>query len=187
MNNFNNPNSRMKSMASKVEIRISCKNLPSFDALSKSDPKIFIFLEKQIYSGHDVTSTWELIDSTERIKNCDCPVFTKPFLIDYYFETIQKLRFVVFDMDSDSNEWSKNDYIGFTEKSLGDLISSSKDHVYTCNLSKDVPSGLKISNSKAKSFSGNSQIFIRIEEVINSPYNFNFDVTGTNLDKMVKK
>jgi len=178
-----NQNPKMKSMASKVEIRISCKNLPSFDTLSKSDPKIFIFLEKKIYSGQDVTSIWERIDTTERIKNNENPIFTKPFYIDYYFETVQNLRFVVFDMDSDSDEWAKNDFIGYVEKSLGDLISSSKDHVYTCNLLKDVPSGIKIDNSKAKSFPGNSQIFIRIEEVVNSPYLFNFDVSGTNLDK----
>jgi len=182
-NYYQNPNMQ-NNMASKVEIRLSCKNLPSFDTFSKSDPKIFIFLEKKVYSGHDVTSLWERIDSTERIKNNENPIFTKSFYIDYYFEMVQSLRFVVFDMDSDSDEWAKNDYIGYVEKSLGDLISSSKDHVYSCNLLKDVPSGIKIDNSKAKSFSGNSQIFIRIEEVTNSPYSFNFDVTGTNLDKM---
>jgi len=179
-----NQNPKMKSMASKVEIRISCKNLPSFDTLSKSDPKIFIFLEKKIYSGQDVTSIWERIDTTERIKNNENPIFTKPFYIDYYFETVQNLRFVVFDMDSDSEEWAKHDYIGYAEKTLGDLISGSNNDVYTCDLLSSIPSGIGVNNSKARKVVKTPKIFITIREVVASPYNMIFDISGSNLDKM---
>jgi len=79
-----------KSLSSKVEIRISCTNLPNFDTFSKSDPKVFIFLEKTVFKDSSSTSIWEKIGSTERIKNNDNPVFTKAFYIDYYFELVCK-------------------------------------------------------------------------------------------------
>lgn len=85
-------NKNGKSLASKVEIRISCKDLPNLDAFSKSDPKVFIFIEKLTYNSDGTTSSlWEKIDSTERIKNEDNPIFTKSLYIDYYFEMVNYL------------------------------------------------------------------------------------------------
>jgi len=177
-------NKNGKSLASKVEIRISCKDLPSLDSFSKSDPKVFIFLEKVTYnSDGTTTSAWENIDSTERIKNQDCPIFTKSFYIDYYFEMIQRLRFVVIDMDTDSNEWSKNDFIGYTEKTLGDLISGCEDNVYTAELLTEIPKGMKITNFKVRDNKRKGRILIKIKEVVNSDYMFNFDISGNDLDK----
>ncbi|ORX82968.1 copine-8 [Anaeromyces robustus] len=173
-----------KNICSKVEIRISCKDLPKFDTFSKSDPKVFIFIEKKNYTGNDVTSLWEKIDSTEVVKNNENPVFTKSFFIDYYFEMIQNLRFVVFDMDSDSEEWAKNDYIGYVEKTLGDLISGSNKDVYTCDLLTSIPSGIKVNNSKARKVVKTPKLFVTIHEVNASPYDMFFDISGSNLDKM---
>jgi len=42
-------------------------------------------------------------------------------------------------MDSDSDEWSKNDFIGYTEKTLGDLISGSENNVYQCDILTTIP------------------------------------------------
>jgi len=72
----------------KVEIGVSCKNLMKMDALSKSDPKVFLFLENRTYTNSEMKSTWEKIGSTEKIKNEDNPIFTKNFYIDYYFERV---------------------------------------------------------------------------------------------------
>ena len=76
------------SLSSKVEINISCSNLPKLDVLSKSDPKVFIFIEKKGYNDNNVDTVWEKFDATETIKNNSNPVFTKSFFIDYYFETV---------------------------------------------------------------------------------------------------
>jgi len=140
-------------------------------------------MEKTVYSNLSSTSHWEKIDSTERIKNEDNPIFTKNFYIDYYFERVQKLRFVVVDMDSDSDEWSKNDFIGYCEKTLGDLISGSQDNVYSTELLTTTPSGMNFNNSKARNVVGSATINIRIKEVINSQYIFNMDISGSGLDK----
>ncbi|ORX44169.1 Copine-domain-containing protein [Piromyces finnis] len=172
-----------KSLSSKVEIKISCVDLPNFDTFSKSDPKVFIFLEKKYYDNNTSTSVWEKIDSTERIKNNDNPEFVKAFYIDYYFEMIQNLRFLVFDMDSDSDEWSKNDYIGYCERALGDLISSSENNVCTCDLLYTVPEGIKLDNSKTRVSPKKPKIKITIREVIDSQYVFEMDISGKNLDK----
>ncbi|OUM69092.1 hypothetical protein PIROE2DRAFT_57614 [Piromyces sp. E2] len=86
-------------------------------------------------------------------------------------------------MDSDSNEWSKNDYIGYCEKTLGDLISGSQNNVYTCDLLTNVPSGIKINNSKAKATTTKPKINITIREVTSSQYVFDLDISGKNLDK----
>jgi hypothetical protein len=173
-----------KSLSSKVEIRISCTNLPNFDTFSKSDPKVFIFLEKTVFKDSSSTSIWEKIGSTERIKNNDNPVFTKAFYIDYYFELIQRLRFVIVDMDSDSDEWAKNDYIGYCEKTLGDLISGSdSNNVYSCDILTTIPSGIKVNNSKARVSPNKPKLNITIREVVNSQYVFNLDISGKNLDK----
>jgi len=88
-------------------------------------------------------------------------------------------------MNSESDEWSKNDFIGYTEKSLGDLITCSKNNVYECELLTSVPSGMEIKNSKVEKFSGTSKMHIRIEEVTDSPCRLKFSISGSNLDKKV--
>jgi hypothetical protein len=178
-----NYNFNASELVSKIEIKVSCENLPNFDTLTKSDPKVFIFQEKVTYANNTKNTYWENIDSTERIKNSDNPVFTKSIYMDYYFEMIQNLRFVVFDMDSDSNEWSKNDFIGYAEKTVGDLISGSQNNVYQCDLLTTIPSGINCSNTKAKFSSKQAKINIRIQEVVNSPYEFTMDIIGSDLDK----
>jgi len=170
-----------KSISSKVEIKISCKDLPRFDKLSKSDPKIFIYIEKADYYNNN--SIWTNIYSTERVENDNNPLFSKTLIIDYYFETIQNLRFVVFDMDNDNEEWEKNDYIGYTEKTLADIISRSKDKIYSTELLTSVPSGMKIDNSKASSSSCKPQILLEVHEVSGLNYYLNFDIECRNLDK----
>ena len=89
-------------------------------------------------------------------------------------------------MDSDSDEWSKNDFIGYTEKTLGDLISGSENNVYQCDILTTIPSGMKIKNNKAKDSKKKATINIRIQEVVNSPFNFTMDIVGSDLDKKVK-
>ncbi|KYO40976.1 copine-4 [Alligator mississippiensis] len=66
------------------------------------------------------------LDRTERIKNCQKPEFSKKLLIDYYFEKVQKIKFGVYDIDNKSFDLNDDDYLGGTECSLGQIVSSKK-------------------------------------------------------------
>lgn len=73
---------------SKIEIRLSCKNLPNYDVLSKSDSRIFVYFEEKVFKNGVYTSTWKNIGCTETIKNNLNPKFTKSFIMDYYFQYV---------------------------------------------------------------------------------------------------
>jgi len=91
------------------------------------------------------------------------------------------------DMDSGSEEWAKNDFIGYIDVSLADIINNNKDHVYSHVLNTDVPPGIEVQNTKAKSFAGESKIYLRVEDKDDSCYKFKIKLSGKNLDKKVIK
>ncbi|EPY73870.1 Copine-3 (Copine III)-like protein [Camelus ferus] len=103
----------------KVELNISCDNLLDADVGSKSDPLCVLFLNT---SGQQ----WYEVDRTERIKNCLNPKFSKTFIIDYYFEVVQKLKFGIYDIDNKTIELSDDDFLGECECTLGQIVSSKK-------------------------------------------------------------
>jgi len=70
-------------MKEKIEINITCKDLPKFDRLSASDPKVFLFMENN-KNNNKIDSEWEEIGSTETVKDDNNPVFKKSFILDYY-------------------------------------------------------------------------------------------------------
>lgn len=61
------------------------------------------------------------IGRTERIMNCLNPKFSKTFVIDYYFEMVQKLRFEIYDIDSDACSVQDADFLGELECTLGQV------------------------------------------------------------------
>ncbi|ELR61831.1 Copine-3 [Bos mutus] len=103
----------------KVELNISCDNLLDKDIGSKSDPLCVLFLNT---SGQQ----WYEVERTERIKNCLNPKFSKTFIIDYYFEVVQKLKFGIYDIDNKTVELSDDDFLGECECTLGQIVSSKK-------------------------------------------------------------
>ncbi|KAM7370135.1 hypothetical protein PAMP_011415 [Pampus punctatissimus] len=113
------PGSRPTECVTKVALSISCKNLLDMDAFSKSDPLCVFFMNS---SG----SQWWEVGRTEKIMNCLNPTFSKTFVIDYYFEMVQKLKFVVYDIDSDSCNLEGADFLGELECTLGQVVSSGK-------------------------------------------------------------
>lgn len=66
------------------------------------------------------------VDRTERIKNCLNPKFAKKFVVDYYFELVQKLRFGVYDIDNKTVDLSDDDFLGELECSLGQVRQLGK-------------------------------------------------------------
>lgn len=53
--------------------------------------------------------------------NCLNPKFSKTFVIDYYFEMVQKLRFEIYDIDSDDCSVQDADFLGELECTLGQV------------------------------------------------------------------
>uniref|UniRef100_A0A3Q3WEB0 Copine-3 n=1 Tax=Mola mola TaxID=94237 RepID=A0A3Q3WEB0_MOLML len=103
----------------KVALSISCENLLDMDAFSKSDPLCVLLMNS---SGPH----WCEIGRTEKIQNCLNPQFSKTFVIDYYFEMVQKLRFEVYDIDSDNCSLQDADFLGELECTLGQIVSIKK-------------------------------------------------------------
>lgn len=60
-------------------------------------------------------------DRTEMILNCLNPRFSKKFVIDYYFEVVQKLKFCVYDIDNNTYDLSDDDFLGELECTLGQV------------------------------------------------------------------
>ncbi|XP_018553766.1 LOW QUALITY PROTEIN: copine-3-like [Lates calcarifer] len=106
-------------MATKVELTISCDNLMDMDIFSKSDPLCALYLNT---SG----SHWYEYGRTEMILNCLNPRFAKKFVIDYYFEMVQKLKFCVYDIDNNTYDLSDDDFLGELECTLGQIVSSKQ-------------------------------------------------------------
>jgi len=169
-------------MSCKVELNFTCKNLPNMDNFSKSDAKIFAFIESE-KNNNKIDSKWIEIGTTEKIDNNNNPVFKKSIVIDYNPNINQNLRFIVFDMDNDSEEWKKNDFIGYVEKSINALLNDSKDNIYSAELLTSIPSGFDINNIKAQKYEGTSTLLIRIEKITDTPAKIRFSVSGSNLDK----
>uniref|UniRef100_A0A672SH06 Copine-3 n=1 Tax=Sinocyclocheilus grahami TaxID=75366 RepID=A0A672SH06_SINGR len=107
------------SCVTKVELTVSCENLLDTDVGSKSDPLCVLLMNT---SGNQ----WFEVDRTERVKNCLSPKFAKKFVVDYYFEVVQKLRFGLYDIDNKTIDLSDDDFLGEFECSLGQIVSSSK-------------------------------------------------------------
>ncbi|XP_071369124.1 copine-3-like isoform X3 [Centroberyx affinis] len=103
----------------KVELSVSCAKLLDMDVFSKSDPLCVLLMSS---SG----SHWVEVGRTETIQNCLDPKFAKTFVIDYYFEMVQKLKFELYDIDSDSYSLKDADFLGELECTLGQIVSSSK-------------------------------------------------------------
>ncbi|XP_055086168.1 copine-3-like isoform X1 [Periophthalmus magnuspinnatus] len=103
----------------KVSLSISCENLMDMDAFSKSDPLCVLYVST---SG----AQWCEIGRTEKIMNCLNPKFSKCFLVDYYFEMVQKLKFEVYDIDTENSSLVDADFLGQLECTLGQIVSSRK-------------------------------------------------------------
>uniref|UniRef100_A0AAX7SD67 Copine-3 n=1 Tax=Astatotilapia calliptera TaxID=8154 RepID=A0AAX7SD67_ASTCA len=110
---------RVADCVTKVSLSISCDHLLDMDAFSKSDPLCVLFMNS---SGNH----WFEVGRTEKIENCLSPKFSKPIVLDYYFEMVQKLRFEVHDIDTENCSLQEADFLGQLECTLGQIVSSRK-------------------------------------------------------------
>ncbi|CAH6789944.1 Cpne5 [Phodopus roborovskii] len=103
--------------ATKVEITVSCRNLLDKDMFSKSDP--CKSCSDSISHPSDTFGRTEVIDNTLN------PDFVRKFIVDYFFEEKQNLRFDLYDVDSKSPDLSKHDFLGQAFCTLGEIVGSS--------------------------------------------------------------
>ncbi|XP_051748301.1 copine-8 isoform X1 [Ctenopharyngodon idella] len=104
--------------ATKVEITVSCRNLLDRDTFSKSDPICVL------YTQGIGNKEWRESGRTEVIDNTLNPDFVRKFILDYFFEERQNIRFDLYDVDSKSSNLSKHDFLGQAFCSLGEVVGS---------------------------------------------------------------
>ncbi|TKS88028.1 Copine-3 [Collichthys lucidus] len=152
-------------LASKVELTISCENLMDMDVFSKSDPLCALYINT---SG----TNWYEFGRTEMILNCLNPKFSKKFVIDYYFEMVQRLKFCVYDIDNDTYDLGDDDFLGELECTLGQIVSN-----------RQMTRPLLLKNKRP---AGHGTITIYAEEITDTRV-ANFEVSARRLDKKVVK
>uniref|UniRef100_A0A3P9LQ98 Copine family member IX n=1 Tax=Oryzias latipes TaxID=8090 RepID=A0A3P9LQ98_ORYLA len=86
----------------------------NFHQFSLFGPKIV-----QIKGGFIFFGRTEVIDNTRN------PDFVRKFVLDFFFEEKQNLRFDVYNVDSRSCNISKHDFLGQTFCTLGEIIGST--------------------------------------------------------------
>ncbi|XP_072306181.1 copine Va isoform X2 [Eucyclogobius newberryi] len=104
--------------ATRVEISVSCRNLLDRDTFSKSDPLVVL------YTQGVECKQWREFGRTEVIDNTLNPDFVRKYILDYFFEEKQSLRFDVYDIDSKSPELGKHDFLGQVFCTLGEIVGS---------------------------------------------------------------
>nr|XP_008103759.2 PREDICTED: copine-9 isoform X2 [Anolis carolinensis] len=107
--------------ATKVELTVSCRNLLDLDTFSKSDPIVILYIQGT------ADKEWREFGRTEVIDNTLNPDFVRKFVLDYYFEEKQNLRFDVYNVDSKTCNLPKHkDFLGQVYVALGEVIGSQR-------------------------------------------------------------
>ncbi|GLD71209.1 copine-8, partial [Lates japonicus] len=85
---------------------------------SKSDPICVL------YTQGIANREWREFGRTEVIDNTLNPDFVRKFILDYFFEERQNLRFDLYDLDCKSDNLSKHDFLGQAFCTLGEIVGS---------------------------------------------------------------
>ncbi|RHZ85960.1 hypothetical protein Glove_58g37 [Diversispora epigaea] len=109
--------SKINKAHSRVELKIHCTELTISNYLSKSDSQVFLLIKDQR------TQNWTTLCSTEVIKDDSNPRFVESMIVDYYFEELQELRFIVVHVNKQNQkDWRQQELIGQFEYDLGSLM-----------------------------------------------------------------
>src|SRR5690554_1141712 len=90
------------------------------DATSFSDPQVFLYL----INPHTGQWSENPLAKTECVKDTLNPVFVTGLEIDYRFEEVQRLKFVVYDIDKKNGKAKDQDLLGEAETDLGSIIGT---------------------------------------------------------------
>lgn len=130
-------------LATRLRLFIQGKKLKNLDLLSKSDPYCKML--------EQVNHNWVDRGKTETIMNDLNPSFKTSFEIDYYFEKIQPLRFILMDQDKNNAD----DMIGEVDVLLAKVWGSKGNII-------ELPLTFK---GKAN---GRGSVIVRIETIVES-------------------
>lgn len=108
------PSPTSAACTSQIEMILSCENLMNLDVMSKSDPFCIVNMKESWQNN------FFEIGRTEQIDDNLNPQWVKKFILNYNFETIQKIRFEIWDKDP-----SGNDFLGEFETTLAEIVSYS--------------------------------------------------------------
>ncbi|KAI9338260.1 Copine-domain-containing protein [Zopfochytrium polystomum] len=136
----------------KVHLKVSCKGLVDRDPTSKSDPQLFIYVQHVAKQSKvrpmqrtesassllgdgsidlrmtgfvpQVVGGWTLVGQSRPIKDDLDPVFPEDFAVDFHFEDVQNVIFVVVDVDHPGHAMAHQDYLGHTGASLAQLVAT---------------------------------------------------------------
>uniref|UniRef100_A0A8C2X6U1 Copine family member 9 n=1 Tax=Cyclopterus lumpus TaxID=8103 RepID=A0A8C2X6U1_CYCLU len=121
--------------ATKIEVTVSCRpitiiecclHFSFFTIFLTVTPFSFFFLPVVVLYLQAVgTKEWREFGRTEVIDNTRNPDFVRKFVLDFFFEEKQNLRFDVYNVDSRSCNISKHDFLGQTFCTLGEIIGST--------------------------------------------------------------
>ncbi|XP_075470090.1 copine-5 isoform X2 [Ascaphus truei] len=78
-----------------------------------------------LYTQGVESKQWREFGRTEVIDNSLHPEFVRKFILDYFFEEKQNLRFDLYDVDSKSPDLSKHDFLGQCFCTLGEIVGSA--------------------------------------------------------------
>uniref|UniRef100_A0A6Q2XF73 C2 domain-containing protein n=1 Tax=Esox lucius TaxID=8010 RepID=A0A6Q2XF73_ESOLU len=108
------------------------------------------------------TPSWEGFGRTEVIDNTLNPDFVRKYILDYFFEEKQNLRFDVYDIDSKSPDMAKHDFLGQVFCTLGEIVGSPASRLekplgttrdlHTLSLTHSLSLSLSLSLSISTSF-----------------------------------
>lgn len=88
---------------------------------------------------------------TEQVRNCSSPEFSKTLQLKYHFETVQKLRFGIYDIDNKTPELGDDDFLGGAECSLGQVCRArdySPSETGSVRALSDKPACLKLGGGR---------------------------------------
>lgn len=141
-----------------IEMTLSCENLINADVLSKSDPYCIVQMKE----------AWQTkfieIGRTEHIDDNLNPEWVKKFAISYNFETVQKIRFEIWDQDKHGD-----DFLGEYETTLAEIVSNA-GHQFKA----------KLNNKKAKNA---GHVIIVTEELSTCKQSIQMQFVGKHLHK----
>ncbi|NXD81663.1 CPNE9 protein, partial [Halcyon senegalensis] len=103
-----------------LTLALPSRNLLDMDTFSKSDPVVVLYVQG---SG---SSEWKEFGRTEVIDNTLNPDFVRKFVLDYYFEEKQNLRFDQEPPGSHSAVLGVQDFLGQAFVALGEVIGSQR-------------------------------------------------------------
>mmetsp|Transcript_5667 Transcript_5667/g.10810 ORF Transcript_5667/g.10810 Transcript_5667/m.10810 type:complete len:607 (-) Transcript_5667:179-1999(-) len=107
-----------------LKLFVSCRNLPQRNWLSENDAMVAVFEEKINFVTGE--TRFDYLDQTEWVEGTNDPRFQKEVLVEHYQGSRQKIKFSVYDVNSEDPDYipTENDRIGSVLLDLDELVSS---------------------------------------------------------------